>query len=107
MHRIDKKRVVLVIDHEPSSHKAIARIGQRVDCSVLSFSDAAEFSSWLQANTHHAARRDMLVCVVFDSQFGGIFQQRMPACNGRRRAPAKERDATGHRGEGRQRDPGR
>ncbi|MBV5350114.1 hypothetical protein JZU71_02850, partial [bacterium] len=78
MTKPDRQRIVLVIDHEASTFKALSRIGENSGFNTLSFSDSSEFIAWLQNNTTEASRRDKTFCVVFDSQFVGLFRQHLP-----------------------------
>ena len=73
------QRIVLVIDHELSTFKAISRLGGNADFTAQWFSDDSEFFSWVKKNSDIESRRNKVLCLVFDSQFVSIFQQPIPA----------------------------
>lgn len=65
---------VLVIDGDPSSHRAIARWSRANEYNVQSFLNRADFLKWVDgagAAVRHQACR---CCVVFDAEFVDLFQ---------------------------------
>lgn len=75
----EKERIVLVIDHEPSTFRAIARMsGDTVD-QVEAVTSHIEFNIWLDNHGSANERENKSYCVVFDSRFVDIFQQKLPS----------------------------
>ena len=78
--RIDNtQQIVLIIDREPSTFKAISRLGSSAGFTAQPFLDDSEFFSWVQSNSDIESRKNKAFCLIFDSQFVSIFQRPIPA----------------------------
>ncbi len=79
MHQSKLQRIVLTIDHEPSTFKAISRLGSNAGFQTYSFTVDTDFLAWIESNSEIAHRKNKAFCIVFDSRFVNIFNRPLPA----------------------------
>lgn len=69
-----RHRFVLVVDEDPSSFKAIARMAKERHFTVLPFSHRAELVAWARQAQPHSPACASAYCIVFDARFVEVFE---------------------------------
>ncbi len=68
------QKMVLVLDGDLSSYKAIARMGLKNGYGCLHFSNRSVFMDWVERFVCNDSARNVLYCVVFDAEFIDVFR---------------------------------